>query len=133
MAKNKKMTSRQRMKYRIRKRISGSEERPRLSVFRSSKHVYAQVISDVSGKTLASASTRDKSVLDSVSKVDTDGLPNEARTAKSVAGARAVGAAIAEKCKEQGINTVVFDRNGFYYHGRVAGVAEGARSGGLKF
>lgn len=133
MAKNKAITSRQRTKYRIRKRLSGSDERPRLSVFRSSKHIYAQVISDVTGKTLVSASTRDKGVLDKVSQVESEGLPNQARTSCSVAGARAVGLVIAEKCKEHGIESVVFDRNGFLYHGRVAGVAQGARSGGLKF
>ena len=117
----KKAASRLRRKRSIRKKISGTAERPRLSVFRSNKHIYAQVIDDVTGKTLASISTESPSVREEI----TDKKKTEA--------AQLVGQKIAEKCKELSIENVIFDRNGFIYHGRVKAVAEGAREGGLKF
>ena len=119
--KNKKTAGRLRRKRSIRKRISGTGERPRLSVFRSNKHIYCQVIDDVSGVTLASVSSQTAAV-----KAAADGKDKTEL-------ASLVGQAIAEQCKEKNIDTVVFDRNGFIYHGRVKAVAEAAREGGLKF
>ncbi len=107
-----------RVRRRIRKVLTGTESRPRLSVFRSNKEIYAQLIDDTTGKTLASASSRDKSL-------ETKGTKTEI--------ASAVGIAIAEKAKKAGIETVSFDRGGNLYHGRVKALAEGAREGGLKF
>ncbi len=114
--------SRLRSKQKIRKGISGSPERPRLTVYRSLGNVYAQIIDDASGKTLVSAS--------SLSKELTDNL----KSAKGkVAKGKLVGVLVAKKALEQKITTVVFDRNGYRYHGRVQALAEGAREGGLKF
>ena len=113
--KNKKQAGRLRRKRSIRKRISGTGERPRLSVFRSNKHIYCQVIDDVSGVTLASVSSQTAAV-----KAASDG--KEIRRSLLLL----VGQAIAEQCKEKNIDTVVFDRNGFIYHGRVKAVAEAA-------
>jgi large subunit ribosomal protein L18 len=118
---SKKTITRLRRKRSIRKRITGTADRPRLSVFRSNKHIYAQVIDDVSGKTLASASSQTDSV--------SGGLEGKKKTEI----AELVGQTIASACKEKQIGTVVFDRNGFIYHGRVKAVAEGAREGGLVF
>ena len=101
---------------RVRKKVSGTAERPRLAVFRSNRHIYAQLIDDLSGRTLVSASTL---------KNGNGGEPK--------ARAKAVGSEIATKAKEAGISTVVFDRGGFMYHGRIQAVAEGARDGGLEF
>jgi large subunit ribosomal protein L18 len=101
---------------RVRKRVIGTPERPRLAVFRSNRHVYAQVIDDVAGKTLAAASTRK----------DAEGDDPKAR-------AKAVGVALAAKAKDAGVTRVAFDRGGFMYHGRIEAVAEGAREGGLDF
>jgi large subunit ribosomal protein L18 len=106
-------------KMRIRKKIEGSAERPRLSVYRSAKHIYAQVVNDRDGKTLAAASSLSKDLK------GTEG--------NKTALAKAVGIAVAKVCKDRGIDKVVFDRNGFIYHGRVKAVAEGAREGGLLF
>ena len=103
---------------RVRGKISGTPERPRLSVFRSNANIYAQIIDDVNGVTLASASTLDK---------EFDGATGNAEAAKKV------GKAVAERAKAKGIDTVVFDRSGYIYHGRVAALAEGAREGGLEF
>ena len=103
---------------RVRGKISGTPERPRLSVFRSNANIYAQIIDDVNGVTLASASTLDK---------EFDGA------AGNVEAAKKVGKAVAERAKPKGIDTVVFDRSGYIYHGRVAALAEGAREGGLEF
>ena len=103
---------------RIRNKISGTAGRPRLNVFRSAKHIYAQIIDDVAGRTLVSASTIEK---------DFDGRGSNKEAAKKV------GAMIADKAKKAGIETVVFDRGGYIYHGRVKELAEGAREGGLKF
>ena len=120
MMKRRKLSGRQRRQVRVRKRITGTPERPRLSVFRSAKHIYAQVIDDVAGKTLAAASTQTK------------GLP-AGESNKKADFAKQVGVALAARCKEKGVETVVFDRNGFKFHGRVKAVADGAREGGLNF
>ncbi|NQY04895.1 MAG: 50S ribosomal protein L18 [Flavobacteriaceae bacterium] len=109
---------RTRIKNRIRKVVSGTAERPRLSVFRSNKEIYAQVIDDVTGKTIAAASSRDKGIDTSASKSEV---------------ATSVGKAIAEKALKAGVETIAFDRGGYLYHGRVKSLAEGAREGGLKF
>jgi large subunit ribosomal protein L18 len=101
---------------RIRLRLAGSAQRPRLSVFRSAKFIYAQVIDDTTGRTLAAASSREPSLADGGGRVD---------------GARAVGKALAERAKAAGVSTVVLDRGGYRYHGRVRSLAEGAREGGL--
>jgi len=117
----KKLTGRERRKLRIRNKISGSVERPRLSVFRSSQHIYAQVIDDTTGKTLATASTlsRDlKGTLDEANKTD---------------AAKKVGALIAKICLGKKVEKVVFDRNGYLYHGRVKALADAAREAGLSF
>ncbi|MBI5186065.1 MAG: 50S ribosomal protein L18 [Nitrospinae bacterium] len=106
-------------KIRIRKKVIGTVERPRLCVFRSTKHISAQAIDDSSGKTLASVSTVDK-------KLKIEGAGNKK-------GAEKIGELIAEKLREKGINKVVFDRNGYIYHGRVQALAEGARKQGLIF
>lgn len=116
---NAKLTGRLRRKLRVRKNIFGTLERPRLNVFRSTKHIYAQVIDDVSGNTLASASTLAKGV--------------EVKDGKKVDKAKSIGLLIAAECKKKNIEAVVFDRNGYRYHGRVRAVAEAAREGGLKF
>ena len=115
---------RDRIKFRIRKRMSGTAERPRLSVFRSVAHIYVQVIDDRSGQTLASASSVDPATKGKLPKGVAGG---------NIKGAEMVGTAIAERLKEKGITHVVFDRNGFLYHGRVRAVAEAARSAGLQF
>ena len=118
---NKKTVSRARRKRAIRGKLSGTAERPRLTVFRSNKHIYAQVIDDVAGKTLAAASTAN------------EGVRETSAEKKKTEVAQIVGQKLAEKCKELSIESVVFDRNGFIYHGRVKAVAEGAREGGLRF
>ena len=112
--------SRQRRKIRIRKKVNGTFERPRLVVFRSNLHIYAQIINDLDGVTLADASTL------SLSKT-------EAGLHCNKSGAEMVGKEIARMAKEKNINQVVFDRNGYIYHGRVKAVADGAREGGLEF
>ena len=111
----KKVTGRARRKLRIRKKVHGTSERPRLSVFRSSKHIYAQVIDDTSGRTLAQASS---SAQAQGSKVEV---------------AKSVGSALAKACIDKGVEQVVFDRGGYQYHGRVRALAESAREAGLKF
>ncbi len=103
---------------RVRAKISGTPERPRLNVFRSETNIYAQIIDDVAGKTLVSASSLDKSFEGSGSNCE---------------GAKKVGEMVAERAKAAGITTVVFDRGGYVYHGRVAALAEGARAAGLQF
>jgi len=108
---------------RIRQSVAGTAQRPRLAVFRSSKHIYVQMIDDVSGTTIAAASTLDPSVK--------EGLDNA--NGATVAAARFVGTAIAEKAKQKGITAVVYDRGGNLYHGRVAALAEAARENGLEF
>lgn len=108
---------RQRIKFRIRKIVSGTAAQPRLSVFRSNKEIYAQIIDDVNGTTLVAASSRDKDVAQGT----------------SVETAKAVGKLVAEKALKAGITTISFDRGGYLYHGRVKSLAEGAREAGLKF
>ena len=115
---------RQRIKYRIRKRVQGNESRPRLTIFRSVAHMYVQVVDDMTGRTIASASTIDPKVKGSMKKEERGG---------NIAGAKAIGRAIAERLKEKGVTRVVFDRNGFLYHGRVKAVADAAREAGLEF
>jgi large subunit ribosomal protein L18 len=115
---NSKNESRKKRHRSIRKRIEGSTERPRLAVFRSTRHIYAQVIDDLSRKTLVSTS-------------DVDAVKDAG--AKKKDRAKLVGAAIAKKCLEKGIDKVVFDRAGYKYHGRVSALADGAREAGLKF
>ncbi len=111
---------RQRRHLRVRKRVEGTAERPRLVIYRSLKHIYAQVIDDTTGRTVAFASSLSKEL-----KGKDEG--------DKKAEAKRVGALIAEKCKAANVAAVVFDRNGFPYHGRIAAVADAAREGGLKF
>jgi large subunit ribosomal protein L18 len=111
---------RRRIRYRVRKKIVGTAARPRIAVFRSSKHIYAQVIDDGAGRTLAQASTADKEIRGKIS-----GSGN-------IAAATAVGETIAERLKSSGIESVVFDRGGYLYHGRVKALADGIRSAGVK-
>ncbi len=110
---------RERRRRRIRKKVKGTEQRPRLSVFRSNRHIYAQVIDDSRGHTLASASTMEKGL--------------ELAGMKKSEQAREIGRLIAERARAAGVDSVVFDRGGNLYHGRVKSLAEGAREGGLKF
>lgn len=119
---NIKSQARLKRKVRIRKKLVGTNERPRLCVFRSAKHVYAQVIDDTNGHTLATASSTEKAVKDQI---------DEAVKKKAVAGL--VGKVLAERLIEKGYKKVVFDRNGFLYHGRVKAVSDGAREAGLDF
>jgi len=116
-----KVVARERRHRRVRARLSGTAERPRLNVFRSSEHIYAQVIDDVKGHTLLSASTIDPEVRGQVS----------GKT--KIEAARIVGQVVARRAKAAGITSVVFDRGGWKYHGRVRALAEGAREGGLEF
>jgi len=117
--KNKKAYSRLRIKRRIRKTISGTADRPRMSVFRSNKQIYVQLIDDSNGSVLISASSREKDIAEKkVNKIEQASL---------------VGALIAEKSKTAKIENIVFDRNGYLYHGRIKSLAEAARKGGLKF
>jgi len=115
---------RHRIQLRQRKRIAGTSERPRLSVFRSVTHIYAQVIDDMTGQTLVQASTIDPALKGSFDKSVKGG---------NIKGAEAIGKAIAERSIEKGIKRVVFDRSGFLYHGRIRAVADAARKAGLEF
>ncbi|MCW3109569.1 MAG: ribosomal protein [Segetibacter sp.] len=114
-----KLVKRQKIRYRIRKKVSGTATKPRLSVFRSNSEIYAQLIDDTTGTTLAAASSREKDIA--------------AQTAPKVEKSKMVGAAIARKATALGLSTCVFDRGGNLYHGRVKAVADGAREGGLQF
>ena len=116
---NTKLEQRQKIRYRIRKKVAGTAEKPRLAIFRSNSDIYAQLIDDNNGFTLAAASSRDKDI--------------SAQKATKVEKSKLVGQTIARKAKDLNINTIVFDRGGNLYHGRVKGVAEGAREGGLEF
>jgi large subunit ribosomal protein L18 len=118
---NRRLAARLKRRQRIRKKISGSGERPRLSVFRSAKHIYAQIIDDSQGQTMVAASTLSNEIRDQLA-----GL-------KKADAARLVGKLLAARAKAKGIVRVVFDRNGFLYHGRVKAVAEGCREHGLEF
>jgi large subunit ribosomal protein L18 len=110
---------RERLRFRIRKTVSGTTERPRLAVFRSNKEIYAQIIDDVNGVTITASSTRDKEI--------------DASKSNKLDAAKLVGKAIAEKALKAGVESITFDRGGYLYHGRVKSLAEGAREGGLKF
>ena len=116
---NNKSQARQKIRYRIRKKVSGTSSIPRLSVFRSNSDIYAQLIDDATGVTLTGASSRQKDI--------------SAQKAPKIDKSKMVGEAIAKKAVELGIEKVVFDRSGYIYHGRIKAVAEGAREGGLKF
>jgi large subunit ribosomal protein L18 len=116
---NTKLERRQKIRYRIRKKIAGTPEKPRLSIFRSNNDIYVQLIDDDNGKTLASASSRDKDI--------------SAQKGTPIEKGKLVGQAIARKAKDLGLSIVIFDRGGNLYHGRVKSVAEGAREGGLQF
>ena len=120
-ATNPSKVSRLKRKKRIRKQLSGTDQMPRMSVFRSSKHIYAQLIDDVSGRTLAAASSMEKVVRD------------QPKFESKVAAAEHIGKILGERAIEKGVKTVVFDRNGFQYHGRVKAVSKGARDAGLVF
>jgi len=114
-----KVIRRQKIRFRIRHKINGTGEKPRLSVFRSNSEIYVQLIDDVSGKTLVSASSQDKDV--------------KAQKGTKLEKSKLVGATIARKASDLGISKVVFDRSGYLYHGRVKALADGAREGGLQF
>lgn len=118
---NDKIDTRKRRKRRIRRKVTGTAERPRLTVFRSSKHIYAQVIDDSSSSSLVVASTLSKSLADDLKE----------KTKQEEA--KVVGAALAKACQDKGITKVVFDRNGYAYHGRVSALADAAREAGLEF
>lgn len=117
MARDSKDVIRQRIHKRIRRRLAGTSERPRLAVFRSLKHIYAQVIDDSQGRTVAAASSNEKNGVNG----------------GNLAGAKTVGKLVAERAKEKGIKAVVFDRGGYLYHGRVKALADSAREAGLEF
>jgi large subunit ribosomal protein L18 len=123
MSVNDKANARLRRKNRIRKKVKGTGERPRLSVFRSARHMYAQIIDDTAGRTLVAASSLDQDLA----------AGGGEKSEKKSERARRVGRLVAERAKAQGIVKVVFDRNGFLYHGRVKAVSEGAREAGLEF
>jgi large subunit ribosomal protein L18 len=114
-----KVLRRQKIRYRTRKKITGTSQKPRLSVFRSNNEIYAQLIDDVNGVTLAAASTKDKDIV--------------AQKATKIEKSKLAGTAVARKATELGITAVVFDRSGYLYHGRVKAIADGAREGGLQF
>ncbi|HEY1200998.1 MAG TPA: 50S ribosomal protein L18 [Niastella sp.] len=116
---NTKLEQRQKIRYRIRKKVAGTAAKPRLAIFRSNSDIYAQLIDDEQGFTLAAASSRDKDI--------------SAQKITKVEKSKLVGQAIARKAKDLNISTIVFDRGGNLYHGRVQAVAEGAREGGLQF
>jgi large subunit ribosomal protein L18 len=116
-----KLEGRERRKMRIRKKVMGTPARPRLTVFRSARHIYAQVIDDLSGNTLASASTLSKDLRGGLGE------------GKKLDAAKKVGALVAQQCKSKSITKVVFDRNGYLYHGRIQAVADAARKAGLEF
>jgi len=119
--KNQRETARQNRKSRIRKRIFGTEQKPRLSVFRSAKHIYAQVVVDSTGSTILAASTLSPEIRSEIGDLDKSGA------------AKKVGQLIGKKALEKNIQCVVFDRNGFLYHGRIKALADGARESGLVF
>ena len=115
--------ARKKRHYKMRRHLSGTAARPRLSVFKSNKYIYAQLIDDVAGNTLASASTMDAALVKSAGLKSTSNLD----------AAKAVGTQVAKKALDKGIDTVVFDRGGYLYHGKVAALADAAREAGLKF
>ena len=117
---------------RVRAKINGTADRPRLDVFRSAKNIYAQVIDDVAGVTLVSASTAEKDFTEYGGNIDSDKCLAFVGTGNKEA-AKKIGQLVAERCKAKGIENVVFDRGGYVYHGRVKELADGAREGGLQF
>jgi len=121
ITKGDKNKARQKRHLRVRKKINGTQERPRLNIFRSSKHMYAQLIDDLNGVTIASASTQDKE------------LKGQIENGGNTEAAQKVGALVAQRAKEKGISKVVFDRGGYLYHGRVQALADAAREAGLEF
>jgi len=114
-------TARQKRHYRLRRYLSGTAEKPRLAVFRSNKHIYAQVIDDVIGNTLVAASTMEKAIA------------GDLKSTSNIEAAKAVGAEVAKRAKDKGIETVVFDRGGFLFHGKIKALADAAREAGLAF
>ncbi len=118
---NRRQALRQKRKKRIRKKIFGTQERPRMTVFRSAKHIYTQIVDDTQGITLATASTTEKEVME------------QQKFENKTAAANYIGQLIAERASQKGIKSVVFDRNGFLYHGRIKAVSDGARKAGLDF
>jgi len=118
---NQRRLARMKRQVRVRRKVRGTEERPRLCVFRSAKHIYVQIIEDVTGRTLVTASTASKDIADGV------------KYTGNIEAAKVVGQAIAKKALEQNIKQVVFDRNGFLYHGRIKALADAAREAGLSF
>lgn len=118
--------ARRRRQERVRKKVQGTPTRPRLSVFKSAKHIYAQLIDDVRGHTLTAASSLGSSFRERVQSV-------EKASGGNISGAKVVGELIAEQARAKGITQIIFDRNGFLYHGRVKALAEGAREAGLQF
>ena len=121
LGKRQRTNGRMRRRRRIRKKITGSEIRPRLSVFRSNRHIYGQIVDDNTGQTLVAASSLDSELQEHLADKD------------KIASAKEIGKALGTRAKEKGIAQVVFDRNGYLYHGRVAAVADGAREAGLDF
>jgi large subunit ribosomal protein L18 len=121
MKTGKRVAARRRVRVRIRQKVRGSGDRPRLAVFKSGRHIYAQVIDDASGRTLAHASSLDA------------GLKTEAGSGANVGTAKRVGKLVADRAREKGIGKVIFDRGGYIYHGRVKALADAAREGGLEF
>src|SRR5215470_5058884 len=117
MARDSKDTIRRRIHKRIRRRVAGTSERPRLAVFRSVKHIYAQVIDDTKGHTVAAASS----------------MEGKEKNGGNLSGAKAIGKLVAERAKDKGVKAVVFDRGGYLYHGRVKALADAAREAGLEF
>jgi large subunit ribosomal protein L18 len=117
---NPKEATRVKRKIGVRKRVEGDQERPRMTIFRSARHIYAQIINDATGSTLVQASSLDKSIRDAI------------KGKKKSDAAKEIGKAVATRAKAKGISAVVFDRNGYRYHGRIAAIADGAREGGLE-
>ena len=115
--------ARQKRHYKMRRNLSGTASRPRLTVFKSNKYIYAQIIDDVAGHTLVSASSLDKALL----------KDNSLESASNIEAAKAVGAAVAKRALDKGIESIVFDRSGYVYHGKLAALADAAREAGLKF
>lgn len=117
---NPKEATRIKRKIGVRKRVEGDADRPRMTIFRSARHIYAQIINDATGTTIVQASSLDKSIRDAL------------KGKKKADAAKEIGKAVAARAKEKGIAKVVFDRNGYRYHGRIAAIADGAREGGLE-
>ena len=117
---NPKEATRTKRKIGVRKRVEGDQERPRMTIFRSARHIYAQIINDATGTTMVQASSLDKAIRDAI------------KGKKKSDAAKEIGKAVATRAKAKGISAVVFDRNGYRYHGRIAAIADGAREGGLE-